>query len=294
MKIEKFLCIVAAFSRHLIPYFLKSLHRGGDCWSRKNSPESEWMTALALFNPLWDSKSCLANPAHSGFYSFEFTCVQEHLDDFSGTFAVLWSQSSFFTTEQISFHAVFRCFRRRLGNERELWKLWSWLRGTKSVWVFICGTCASVQVFTTKFSSCSNWRENKKQDSQQVPGNGPNSQPQLIWSYFSWAGPSCMGADGVLSRKALHLDTASDLCGESFSHLCSYSIRHTNQRIALSNLALQISTWLMDKRASTWYSAWKVWLKKKSTNWLDVVISALITFYTTDFFFIRLVVCRQG
>lgn len=253
MKTEKFLCIVAAFSRHLIPYFLKSLHRGGDCWSRKNSPESEWMTALALFNPLWDSKSCLANPAHSGPYSFEFTCVQEHLDDFSGTFAVFWSQSSFITTEQISFHAVFKCFRRRrLGNERELWKLWSWLRGTKSVWVFICGICASVQFFTTKFSSCSNWSENKNRILNRCLEMDPTLNP-------NWSGPSCMGADGVLSRKALHLDTASDLCGESFSHLCSYSIRHTNQRIALSNLALQISTWLMDKRASTWYSAWKVW-----------------------------------
>lgn len=70
----------------------------------------------------------------------------------------------------------------------------------------------------------------------------------------------------MLSRKALHLDTASDLCGESFSHLCSYSIRPTNQRIALSNLALQISTWLMDKRASLDILPKKYGKKKKSTN----------------------------
>lgn len=101
-----------------------------------------------------------------------------------------------------------------------------------------------------------------------MPGNGPNSQPQLIWCYFSLAGPSCMGADGVLSRKALHLDTASHLCGESFSHLCSYSIRHTNQRIALYNLALQISTWLMDKRASLDILPEKYGKKNQRTDWM--------------------------
>lgn len=89
---------------------------------------------------LWDSKPCLANPAHSGPYSFEFICVQEHLDDFSVTFSVLWSQSSVFTTEEISFHAVFKCFRRRrLGNERGTvktrgvgWSNW-WVCGCSSV-----------------------------------------------------------------------------------------------------------------------------------------------------------------
>lgn len=73
----------------------------------------------------------------------------------------------------------------------------------------------------------------------------------------------------MLSRKALHLDTASDLCGESFSHLCSYSIRPTNQRIALSNLALQISTWLMDKRASLDILPKKYGKKKNQrTDWM--------------------------
>lgn len=45
--------------------------------------------------------------------------------------------------------------------ERNWENMWSWVRRMMSVWVLIYGSCASVQCFTTKFSSCSNWRENK-------------------------------------------------------------------------------------------------------------------------------------